>query len=267
MKTKFITLKEYETTNLWELNSKDIFEVEKLNSFLKTEIFEIKAKNRIKAKQFVGIVKINDKNIQILPKIFGEEKEQIIKNLLYMLAYTKKLKIKESDIAKMWKVDDLFEVFIYLFVKELLDLLKKEFKKNYHNVEENSSFLKWKLLFTKHLKNNLFNKAKFFIEYEKMDENILLNIFLKSTCTKLLKYSKSLKNKKLLKKAIFIMQDVEENNFQNSKILDKIKFTRQNKNYKNVFSLGKLLYFGNSPDFSWNKNDNFSILFDMNILF
>ena len=28
-----------------------------------------------------------------------------------------------------------------------------------------------------------------------------------------------------------------------------------------------MLYFWNSPDFSWNKKDNFSILFDMNRLF
>jgi 5-methylcytosine-specific restriction endonuclease McrBC regulatory subunit McrC len=36
----------------------------------------------------------------------------------------------------------LFEVFIYIFAKELIELLKKDFKKNYNNIEENSNFLK-----------------------------------------------------------------------------------------------------------------------------
>jgi len=266
-KTKNIKIKEYEKTSPWILNSKDILEVEKINSIAKINLFDIQANNVIKAKQYVWIVKINNKNIQVLPKIFWEEKEKILKNLLYMLSYTKKLKIKESDIANLGKVDDLFEVFIYLFAKNLLELLKKDFKKNYNKIEENSNFLKWKLLFTKHIKTNLFNKSKFFIEYEKMDENILLNIFLASTTEKLIKFTKSNKNIKLLKKIDLIFCDIERTYFKTAKILKKIKWTRQNKIYKNIFSLAKMLYFGNSPDFSKNNMQNFSILFDMNVLF
>jgi len=262
-----IRVKEYEETSPWKLNSKDILEVEKINSIAKINLFDIKANNIIKAKQYVWIIKINNKNIQVLPKIFWEDNEKILKNLLYMLSYTNRIKIKESDIANLWKVDDLFEVFIYLFAKNLLELLKKDFKKNYNKIEENSNFLKWKLLFTKHIKTNLFNKSKFFIEYEKMDENIILNIFLASTVEKLIKFTKSNKNIKLLKKIDLIFCDIEKTHFKTAKILDKIKWTRQNKIYKNVFSLAKMLYFGNSPDFSKNNMQNFSILFDMNVLF
>jgi len=159
-KIKNIILKEYETIEPWILNSKDILEIEKINKLSKVEIFEIHANNRIRAKQYVWIVKINNKNIQVLPKIFWNNQESIVKNLLYMLSYTKKLNIKESDIANLWKIDDLFEIFIYIFVKELIELLKRDFKKNYNKIEENSSFLKWKLLFSRHIKNNLFNKSK-----------------------------------------------------------------------------------------------------------
>ncbi len=264
---KKITLKEYETTLSWYLNAQDILEVEKLNNLSKTEIFEIKSNNRIRAKQYVGIVKINNKNIQILPKIFWKEKNAILKNLLYMLSYTKKLKIRESDIANLWKINDLFEVFIYIFSKELLALLKKDYKKNYNIIEKNSSFLKWKLLFSKHLQQNLFNKSRFFIEYEKMDENFLLNIFLKSTCEKLIKITQSKTNSKLLNRCNFILKDIDSKDFVSPKILDTIDFHRQNKAYEHIVSLGKMLYFWNSPDFSKNLENNFSLLFDMNVLF
>jgi len=50
-------------------------------------------------------------------------------------------------------------------------------------------------------------------------------------------------------------------------LLNNLNFNRQNKEYKNVFSLWKMLYFWNSPDFSDYLEDNFSILFDMNVLF
>jgi hypothetical protein len=82
-----------------------------------------------------------------------------------------------------------------------------------------------------------------------MDENILLNIFFKAVVKKLLKFTKSRQNFSLLKKCDFILQDVDDFVFQNPKILDKIKFTRNNKEYKNIFSLAKTLYFGNSPNF------------------
>ena len=204
-----ISLKEYEISKKLDFDAKDILEVEKINKLSDLDIFEIKANNRIKAKQYVWIVKINNKNIQVLPKIFWNENEDILKNLLYMLSYTRKLKIKESDIASLWKINDLFEIFIYIFAKELIELLKKDFKKNYNLIEENSGFLKWKLLFSQHIKNNIFNKSKFFIEYEKMDENILLNIFFKSTCKKLLKQTKSQTNYKLLKKCYFVLKDID----------------------------------------------------------
>lgn len=275
-----IYLKEYEITNSKEyasklewkdkkkyLNSKDILEVEKINKLAKVDIFEIKANNRIKAKQYVWIVKVNNKNIQILPKIFWNEQKSIIKNLLYMLSYTKKLNIKESDIAHLWKTNDLFEIFIYIFSKNLVELLKKDFKKNYNIIEENSWFLKWKLLFSKHIKNNLFNKSKFFIQYEKMDENILLNIFLNSVCNKLLNITKSKSNYKLLNKCCFILKDIDKKIFKSTKDLKTLNFNKQNKEYKDIFALWKMLYFWDSPDFSKSIENNFSILFDMNLLF
>lgn len=267
MTKKNFIIKEYENTSLGDLNSRDILEVEKINKINGNEIFEIKANNIIKAKQFVWIVRINNKNIQVLPKILWEDNSKIIKNLLYMLSYTKKLNIKETDIAKLWKIDDLFEIFIYIFSKELLELIRKDFKKNYNKIEENSNFLKWKLIFSENIKNNLFNKSKFFVSYEKMDENFLLNIFLKSVCNKLIKLTKSNENYKLLSKCIFIFKEIDNVVFTNPSQLNKIKINKLLKEYKNTFSLWNMLYFWNSPDFSENTKENFSFVFDMNSLF
>ena len=266
-KNKTIFLKEYEITQVWELSEGDIREIERLNNISQTELFEIKSWNRVKAKQFVGILRVGNKNIQVLPKIFWDDNTIILKNLLYMLSYTKKLAIKDSDIADLWEVHDLFEVFIYLFVKELIVLLKRDFKKYYNDREENSSFLKWRLIFPEHIKNNICNKSKFFIWYEQMDENFLLNIFLHSTCVKLLKYSTSHINRKLLSKCCFIYKDIDTQFFAHPKTLDTLNFSRIYTSYKHVFSLWKMLYFWNSPDFSKNIDMNFSLLFDMNQLF
>jgi hypothetical protein len=52
-KIKNIILKEYEISDEGIFDTKDIVEFEKFNKFSKKEIFEIKAKNRIRVKQFV----------------------------------------------------------------------------------------------------------------------------------------------------------------------------------------------------------------------
>jgi 5-methylcytosine-specific restriction enzyme subunit McrC len=95
--------------------------------------------------------------------------------------------------------------------------------------------LKGKLLFSQHIKNNLFNKSKFFVQYEKMDENILLNIFLNSVCNKLIKMTKSKENFKLLSKCIFILKDIDTKIFISANSLDNLNFNKQNKEYKDVF--------------------------------
>jgi hypothetical protein len=65
-----------------------------------------------------------------------------------------------------------------------------------------------------------------------MDENILLNIFLKSCSEKLLKITSSKENYKLLKKINFILQDIDTYIFPNISSLKKINFNKQNKIYK-----------------------------------
>jgi hypothetical protein len=70
-----------------------------------------------------------------------------------------------------------------------------------------------------------------------MDENFLLNIFLNSTCNKLLNITKSKVNYKLLNKCSFILKDIDIKVFKTPKSLNALNFNKQNKEYKNVFSL------------------------------
>jgi len=70
-----------------------------------------------------------------------------------------------------------------------------------------------------------------------MDENFLLNIFLKSVCNKLIKLTQSNENYKLLSKCIFIFKEIDNVVFTNPSQLNKIKINKLLKEYKNTFSL------------------------------
>ena len=218
------TIFEYEKKSFDALNfkEKEKKQIEKLNS-ISTKLFDFTATG-IKAKQFVGVCQIGKTTIEVLPKIFSKENKENFENqrkgLLYMLSITKKLKINETEISNFCeKKLDLFEIFIFLFSKNLLELLQKDFKKNYIKKEENLNFLKGKLNFVKNLKYNFINKAKFFCEYDEFTENILMNQIFKSCVKKLIKFTKNNDNFNYLRKCDFIMDDVEFKKFNNSKIL------------------------------------------------
>ncbi|EAH6528359.1 restriction endonuclease, partial [Campylobacter coli] len=66
----------------------------------------------------------------------------------------KKSQISSLQISKM----PLLEVFIAMFLDELDGVYKKGLKKDYISIEENRNFLKGKLQFSQHLKQNLVHK-------------------------------------------------------------------------------------------------------------
>ena len=280
MKNKnLISLFEYEKKSKRDenknikLENKDLEIIEKYYS----KQFDILANNNIRAKQFCGVCQIRKNTIEVLPKIFSKnknfenlkkEKKLIFKGLLFMLSNTKKLKITDTEISKLSKSENsIFEIFIHLFSKNLLELLIKDYKKNYTQKEENLNFLKGKLNFIKNIKYNFVNKAKFYCEFEEFEENILMNQILKSCVRKLLRFTKSNENFNLLRKCDFIMGDVDFIKFQNPKVCDRVIFTRLNNEYKKVFELAKLLLFGNSPKIHNDNFETFSFMFDMNKLF
>jgi 5-methylcytosine-specific restriction enzyme subunit McrC len=267
-KENLISLFEYEKTE--KLNSKEKKEIDKINKIANKNLFDF-TRNGIKAKQYIGFCQIGKRTIEVLPKIFnkGKEDEKLIhKGLLFMLSTTKKLKISETEISNLSeKENSLFEIFIYLFSKNLLELLNKDFKRNYINKEENLNFIKGKINFIKNIRYNLFNKAKNYCSYDEFEENNLMNQILKSCVKKLIKLTKSNNNFNLLRKCDLILNEVEFIKFQNSKVCDKVKFTRLNFEYKETFNLAKLLLFGNSPSSNINNFETFSFMFDMNKLF
>ncbi|MGV9142068.1 MAG: 5-methylcytosine restriction system specificity protein McrC, partial [Promethearchaeota archaeon] len=127
-------------------------EVNKPQKFL--EIY----RNKIKALNYVGVVKAGSITIEILPKFIsskdkafeGTDKNTesiIMGNLLKMLYFTGRLKFKEVDTAELRRVDDcdFFEVFVYLFAKNLVNLLKFKQDKKYLRKYEELRFVKGRI--------------------------------------------------------------------------------------------------------------------------
>ena len=269
LKERGITLKEREVRALESFNTK--FRKKQNADALNLEYRGGKLRS-IKARNYVGVIKVETQSFQIIPKLSREESssdysKQAIRNLLFMLSYTKKIKIKEAELAGLNRVkDDFFETLIYLYSKNLLDLIQNNVYKNYVDLEGNLIFLKGKIDMPRHIKNNSVSKNRFYVKYEEFCEDNLLNQIFKYTTHLLLKTTKSNYNYKKLQEISFLFDEVSFKKIS-SRDFERVTLNRLNSSYEPVLNLAKIFVMGSSLEMSPSNINTFSFLFDMNILF
>lgn len=264
--------------------SDDFFD--KLQNYLKRQNFEKAVtfyKIFLQTNSFVGVIKYKNFQLEILPKLLGKldenddlknlsdekqkEKETILKNLIYMLSFTKKLDIKISDNAKLSNCKNPFlEILIKEFAQSLFECLKRLTPKRYVREEDNLNYLKGKIKFSENIKYNCANQAKFYCEFDEFSENNILNQLFLYVATCLFNISNDSKNKKLLKFVTNYFCDVDLIKLDKFKVR-KIILSRNQKLFEKPFKLAKMFIEHSSVDLSKNKIENITLLWDMNKLF
>lgn len=270
---KVITLFEYSPAEKEELDHLKKLEekLAKINRMMGVKILE-KTFTTIKATHYVGVISIGNTTIQILPKLYNSNKknrEEIIKdatrNLLFMLTLTKRLKIREVGISKLKKeVTNLYEVIIYLFAKNLFEMLKYNYKRDYEQREKDLKFIKGKIRMSKQIRKPTHHKIH--CSYFDLSENILIHRILKYTCYLLSSRVRSKENWLLLQNILSIYDNVELKPTKLSDF-DKIRFNRLNEEYEPFVNLARLFLENMSLELQSSHFVTFSLLFDMNTLF
>lgn len=271
-------IKEYSELNENELDSCNL---DKLQAYLKCQKLDSTLKvtrHGIKTKSWVGVIKYKNLHLEILPKLISAdanndgkisevERSIILKNLIYMLSYTKNLDIKTNDNAKLATEKNPFiEILIREFATSLFEALKRLTPKRYVREEENLNYLKGKIKFSENIRYNCTNQAKFYCEYDEFSENNLLNQLFLFVSTCLYNISNNSYNKKTLKFIINYYSDIYFVRFDKFKVR-KIKLTRNQELFKKSFNLAKMFVEQTSVDLSKNKFENITLVWDMNKLF
>lgn len=226
--------------------------------------------NGIETNSWVGVIKYKNSHFQILPKLIcndEDKKENILKNLIFMLSYTKKLDIKTSNEAKLSSAKNPFiEILIREYAKSLFECLKRLTPKKYVREEDNLKFIKGKIRFSENIRYNCTNKARFYCEYDEFSENNILNQLFLFVTTCLYNISNDSYNKKTLKFIINYYADINLIRFDKFKA-EKIKLSRNQELFRKPFSLAKMFVEKTSVDLSKNKFENITLIWDMNKLF
>ncbi|MGN1153138.1 MAG: McrC family protein [Candidatus Gastranaerophilaceae bacterium] len=261
-----IVVKEYSKKILKDCDLKKLhnyLECQKLTSALKVTPVGIETTS------WVGVIKYKNTHFQILPKLIcnNEDKENILKNLIFMLSYTKKLDIKTSNEARLLTAKNPFiEILIREYAKSLFECLKRLTPKKYVREENNLNYLRGKIKFSENIRNNSSNQAKFYCEYDEFSENNILNQLFLFVSTCLYNISNDSYNKKTLKFIINYYSDIQLVRFDKFKA-EKIKLSRNQELFKKPFNLAKMFVEKTSVDLSKNKFENITLIWDMNKLF
>jgi len=170
----------------------------------------------LRAQNYVGTIETSDNTvIEILPKIHdvqGNEEDISTSRAIFlkMLAEVGDDNFLSSQDLDVQTSRDfpLLEIYIKNYLKEVENIIRTGINRNYVRVQRNERFLKGKILWAQHLKKNLVDKSKFFVEHENYEENIAQNRLIVTTLLKLQKISTQYRNKNKTRELLEYLVDI-----------------------------------------------------------
>lgn len=271
-----------------EVSYDSIFEDTKtLESFEKIKDLENLFSNKYKGmvnfklsgisfKNFVGIIKIENLLIEVLPKIYSTasnndaslEKNDIYKSLNYMINKSSKLSIRNIDITDYGSSENsiFLDFFINMFLQELYTNLFKGTYKTYVSREENLRYIKGRLLVAENIRKN-FIPNKIYCEFDEFTEDNLVNQVLKHTTKLMSKITNWRQNQILADNIIHALSDVSDV-YLTSETFSYIREDRLLGNYSKLLGIAKMFIDGQSFDInSDDQLNNFIFNIDMNMVY
>lgn len=261
--------------------TEDVLSDEAEQPFLKFNYRDLSVTPR----SYIGVVQTKDVRLTIVPKIFEKDKADLnslsevarrrfindaSRDLLYFLGYADDLRLQETKLASFQENRniDFFEVFIYLFASKTLEVYSRFLYHAYIDVSENIGYIRGKINFNEHTKENLIRNRldRIHCTYSIFQEDNLFNRIVKYVARVLLTTTSVDENRALLRQLSSLLCDISD---QECTIDDCRKIVLNNSyqilipilNYCKLFLANSLIKFNKS------KLDIYCFLMDMNELF
>jgi len=211
----------------------------------------------LRARDYVGVLQTRSgTTIEILPKLSltgdTDEQEQRANRekqiFLRMLRCFRGVNFKNLDEASIQTLRNfpLLEVFISLFLDDLIELTRRGLAHGYEEVDENLLVLRGKLLLAGQLKHNLVHRERFFVRHEIFSANRPINRLLKSTLLLLHQRSGNPDNQRRIRQARFYFEEIPESN-NIAADLRRAHVDRGMPLYERLLPWARLFLQGNAP--------------------
>ncbi len=227
---------------------------------------------KLRATNYVGILTTRrGRPIEILPKIDlasrandAENEQETRRVFLEMLRVWRGLRHAElppSSIRSL-KRFPMLEAFVYLFLHNLAHLARHGLARRYVPVEDNLPYLRGRLLFREQLRENLTNRARFFVAHDEFNANRPANRLIRSTLSRLRRNVRNDANRQLLRELSDAFSDVPRST-DPATDWRRHSVDRTMQHYKPVMAWVRLFLFGEGLATYRGKHENQSLLFPM----
>lgn len=167
----------------------------------------LQARNgRLFAGNYVGIIETRKRTVlEILPKVDfvdDDDDKSETKRILYSMLRTwrgfrSQAVFNETQINAVRRFN-MLEVFVHLFLNNLVTLTQRGLARHYQPVEDNLPCLRGRILFPQHIRENASNRARFYVRYDEFSANRPANRLIHSTIDRLTGRVRQPRNQQLL---------------------------------------------------------------------
>lgn len=222
----------------------------------------------VQFKQYVGVLRINDLTIEVLPKIDRSKNanSQLWRNvLLKMLGVCKNMNVDMLPPAQLsTHSNSILDIYIQLFINEIQSLVSKGLVKKYRKSQNNFTSLKGRLIFGKNIQQNLTRKERFLCEKNQYQIDHAQHQIIKQALGIVSRISNQ-KHLSHIRSLLLYFDTVRQLSFTKSEI-DNLFLDRKSLQYRKAIDLSRMFILNYSPNISSGKHELICLMFDMNEL-
>jgi 5-methylcytosine-specific restriction enzyme subunit McrC len=231
-------------------------------------------RNRIRFQNYVGVISFKDLRIEVLPKFMktGEKlikaedvknRGEILSNLVKMLEFSGWGGIRSVDLTRLGIENEFFEVYVYLFAKNLANLLKTNRDAAYTRTYDELRFVRGKIDFRRYCNPARLHRIP--CNYHERSADTAINRTLKYVSFLLLRKIISVETRRLLQSIIATLNatlapvTISE--------VDRIVFNRLNSSFEPYIDFCNAFLRRSVLSLQGSEVEFFSFLIPMDMLF
>lgn len=224
----------------------------------------------LKFANYVGVLQVGGLTVEVLPKAdrgSANEKKKWRNALIDMLRSCGYLKLAAAGTAHLHlRRASLFDLYMEAFLTEVRVLLHHGLVRKYRQVTGNLTALKGRLVFNRHIVENLVHRERFFTAYNRYDRNNRFNQILHMAVRIVSTSARSSAVRGAAGELLVWMEGIDDKPVS-AETFSRLRLDRSTERYRPAIALAKMIIMNYQPDVRAGTHDVLAILFDMNELF
>lgn len=223
----------------------------------------------IKFKSYVGVLRVGDLTIEVLPKLDDDQEEADVwrNRLLDMLGVVPSVTAVHPTSSHLrTRPNSILEHYLLLFANELEVLLRGGLAKAYRQRTGNRTALRGKLELTRHLTENLVHKERFYVRDQVYNFDRPLNRILGQALRLALRLATSAPLRNRLSELLMRFPELPDQQPITEETFLRLRYDRRTEVYRPGIQIARLLLLNYHPDLQAGRQDVLALLFNMNRL-